>query len=101
MKYEMGTNGNAVSGKVLYDATNLVGKVNGLPDGLKVHPSGYVFATGPGGLWIFSPEDEVVAKIHIPQATANCAFDDTYSHIYIAADSTIIQVTLNAASEKK
>ncbi len=100
MKYEMGTNGNAVSGKVLYDATNLVGKLNGLPDGLKVHPSGYVFATGPGGLWIFSPEDEVVAKIHIPQATANCAFDDTYSHVYIAADSTIIQVTLNTTEKK-
>ncbi|MGB4849053.1 MAG: SMP-30/gluconolactonase/LRE family protein [Saprospiraceae bacterium] len=101
MKYTMGTNGNAVSGKVLYDATDLVGKVNGLPDGLKVHPSGFVFATGPGGLWIFSPEDEVVAKIHIPQATANCAFDDTYSHIYIAADSTIIQVTLKDGMGKQ
>lgn len=101
MKYTMGTNGNAVSGKVLYDATDLVGKVNGLPDGLKVHPTGYVFATGPGGLWIFSPEDEVVARIHIPQATANCAFDDTYTHLYIAADSTILQVTLKDGMGKQ
>ena len=101
MKYTIGTNGNATSGKILYDATDLVGKVNGLPDGLKVHPSGYVFATGPGGLWIFSPEDKVIARIHIPQATANCAFDDTYTHLYIAADSTIIQVTLKGLRKDK
>lgn len=100
MKYQLGVNGNATSGKILYDATDLVGKENGLPDGMKVHPSGNVFATGPGGLWIFSPEDEVIARIHIPQATANCAFDDTYTHLYIAADSTIIQVTLKTPDAK-
>jgi len=99
MKYTIGSTGNAIAGKVLYDATSHVEKENGLPDGLKVHPSGNVFATGPGGLWIFSPEDEVIARIHIPQATANCAFDDTYTHLYIAADSTIIRVTLNAPTK--
>jgi gluconolactonase len=81
-------------GKILHDATDLTDKVNGLPDGLKVHPSGYLFATGPGGIWIFSPEDEISARIYIPQATANCAFDDNFSHLYIAADSIVIRVSL-------
>ncbi|MEP6645515.1 MAG: SMP-30/gluconolactonase/LRE family protein [Saprospiraceae bacterium] len=100
MKYTPDAEGH-LNGKMIYSATDLVGKVNGLPEGLKVHPSGYVFATGPGGLWVFSPDDEVVARIHIPQATANCAFDDTYSHLYISADSTIIQVTLKPWAEVK
>ncbi|HZV70526.1 MAG TPA: SMP-30/gluconolactonase/LRE family protein [Saprospiraceae bacterium] len=100
MKYTIGSTGNAIAGKVLYDATSLVEKENGLPDGLKVHPSGNVFATGPGGLWIFSPQDEVIARIHIPQATANCAFDDTFNHLYIAADSTIIRVTLTDGTKQ-
>lgn len=99
MKYKMDT--EKMEGKVLYDATDLVGKVNGLPDGLKVHPGGYVFATGPGGVWIFSPDDKVSARIHIPQATANCAFDDSYSNLYIAADSTVIKVSLKQSVAQK
>ena len=79
---------------LLYDATEEVSKYNGLPDGLKVHPSGYVFATGPGGIWIFSPSDELSARIFIPQATANCAFDETFSNLYVAADSTVLQIPL-------
>ena len=100
MKYDM-TDKNKPVSKVLFDATEEVGKANGLPDGLKVHPSGYVFATGPGGVWIFSPEDRLSARIHIPQATANCAFDDTFSHLFIAADSTMISVSLETAPLKK
>jgi len=98
-KYMIDNNGS-MKGKILFDATSLVGKVNGLPDGMKVHPSGYLFATGPGGIWIFSPHDEVSARIHIPQATSNCAFDDTFSHLFITADSTIVRVSLNSAVHK-
>ncbi len=86
---------------LLYDATEEVSKHNGLPDGLKIHPSGYVFATGPGGIWIFSPTDELSARIFIPQATANCAFDDTFSNLYVAADSTILQIPLTPYSKMK
>ncbi len=100
MKYMLSDNGN-MTGKVLYDATNLVEKKNGLPDGLKVHPSGYLFDTGPGGVWIFSSDDKVIARINIPQVTSNCAFDDTYSHLYITADSTVIQVPLEGGPAEK
>lgn len=98
-KYTIDINGS-MKGKIIFDATSLVGKVNGLPDGLKVHPSGYLFATGPGGIWVFSPKDEVSARIHIPQATSNCAFDDNFSHLFITADSTVIRVSLKSALNK-
>lgn len=94
-KYEL-TGKTLPVGKVIFDATEKVTTLNGLPDGLKVHPTGYVFATGPGGIWVFSPNDQLVALIHIPQATANCAFDDTYSNLYVAADSTILKISLIA-----
>ena len=99
MKYQM-IAGNIGEGKLLHDATNEVTQQGGLPDGLKIHPSGYVFATGPGGIWVFSPDDKLSARIHIPQATANCAFDDTYHHFYVAADSTVIRINLIAPPEE-
>jgi hypothetical protein len=36
------------NGKVLFDFKPLAENANGLPDGLKVHKSGNIFATGPG-----------------------------------------------------
>lgn len=93
MKYDMGDPNNPYP-HLLYNATKIAGTVSGLPDGLKVHPKGYVFATGPGGIWVFSEEDKLVAKIHIPQETSNCAFDDTFSNLYVTADSTVIQIPL-------
>lgn len=99
MKYQMNA-GNIEEGKVLFDATDQVSLYSGLPDGLKIHPSGYVFATGPGGIWVFSPEDVLSARIYIPQATSNCAFDDTFSHLYVTADSTVIRIPLIMPVEK-
>ncbi len=98
MKYQL-SSGNIEEGKVLYDATDQVSLYSGLPDGLKIHPSGYVFATGPGGIWVFSPADVLSARIYIPQATSNCAFDDTFSHLYVTADSTVISIPLITPSE--
>ncbi len=81
-----------VDGKVFYDATSLVGTEKGLPDGLKVHSSGAVFATGPGGVWIFNSDGKVLGKIRTGEATANCAFDDQENYLYITADMYLLRV---------
>jgi gluconolactonase len=94
MAYDLDARGNIMAERVLYDATDLVGKEPGLPDGLKVHPSGLIFATGPGGVFIFTPEGEVSAKINLPQATANCAFDDTFQNLFITSDSILYRMSL-------
>ncbi len=81
-----------IDGKVFYDATSLVGTEKGLPDGLKIHSSGAVFATGPGGVWIFNSEGKVLGKIRTGEATANCAFDDQENYLYITADMYLLRV---------
>lgn len=82
------------NGRIFYDATDLVGSEKGLPDGLKTHSSGAIFATGPGGVWIFSPQGAVLGKIKTGQATANCAFDFQENYLYITADMYLLRVKL-------
>lgn len=82
------------SWKVFYDATDLVGKEKGLPDGLKVDNNGNIFATGPGGVWIFSNEGKVLGKIRTGQATSNCAFGNDDRVLYITADMYVMKVKL-------
>ena len=94
MAYQLDDKNNIADGRVFFDATDLVGKEKGLPDGLKVHPNGMIFATGPGGVWIFSPEGQVLAKLKTGEATANCAFDDKHRFLFITADMYLLRVPL-------
>ena len=94
MVYDVDKNGLLHNGKVFYDVTELVGKFKGLPDGLKVHKNGWIFATGPGGVLVFSPEGNHLGTIMTGEATANCAFNADYSMLYITADNYLLRMKL-------
>ena len=94
MEFNFMEDGSIDEGSVLYDATEWVGKTKGLPDGLKVHPSGTIFATGPGGVWVFSQEGEHLGTIKTGQATSNCALGNNNQYLYITADMYLMRVAL-------
>lgn len=85
--------GQTKEGKVFYDATKNAKTEKGLPDGLKVNAQGYIFATGPGGVWVFNPTGKVIAKIRTGQATSNCAFGPNQNSLFITADDYIMRAT--------
>ena len=80
--------------RVFFDATELSKepKVKGLPDGLKVDRKGNLFATGPGGVLIFSPAGKHLGTLRTGEATANCAWGDDGSTLYITADMYLCRV---------
>lgn len=82
--------------KLFYDVTDQIGKAGrqGLPDGMKVNKDGYIFASGPGGIWIFNPEAKAIARIYTGLLTSNCAFSGDGKRLYLTADSDVLQVDL-------
>ena len=58
-KFPVKEDGTLGKGELFYDATKNVGKLPGLPDGLKVDSKGNVWATGPGGVLIFTPKEKL------------------------------------------
>jgi gluconolactonase len=85
-------NGVLENEKPFFDATGKKGK--GLADGLKVHSKGYVFATGPGGVLIFTPEGKHLGTIKTTVATANCAFNEDESALYMTSDNYLTRIQL-------
>ena len=82
-------------GEVFFDATQHVGDEEpGLPDGMAVDTAGNLFATGPGGVWVFSPEGEVLGRIRIRQPTANCTFGEDGSSLFVTADHQLLRIRL-------
>jgi gluconolactonase len=94
MVYNVDNEGLLVNGTVFYDTTEKVGELKGLPDGMKVHKNGWIFATGPGGVLVFTPEGSHLGTIFTGEATANCAFNEDYSVLYITADDYLLRVKL-------
>ena len=60
---------------------NLLKDFEGNYDGMKVHSSGNIFTSGPGGLLIISPNGELLARIDFGDIT-NCAFDKNEEYLY-------------------
>jgi gluconolactonase len=59
-----------------------------------VHSSGNIFATGPGGVHIISPEGKHLALLSTEKATANCAFDKNQDYLYTTTTDQLMRIRL-------
>ena len=66
----------------------------GLCDGLKVDKKGTVFATGPGGIWIFNSNAKLLGKIKFDQATSNIALSADEKTMYITNDMYVLRLKM-------
>jgi gluconolactonase len=46
----------------------------GIPDGIKLDERGNIYSTGPGGIWILSPEGQHLGTVVTPQQVNNLTF---------------------------
>ncbi len=46
----------------------------GVPDGMKCDERGDIWVTGPGGVWVISPEAELLGVVRVPEVVANLAW---------------------------
>ncbi|MEM7725585.1 MAG: SMP-30/gluconolactonase/LRE family protein [Cyanobacteria bacterium P01_A01_bin.45] len=71
-------------------------KDKGVPDGMKVDVKGNIYCSGSGGVWIFSPNGELLDKIAIPKSVTNLAWGDKdYKTLYITAGNSVYRIPLN------
>ncbi len=93
-KYTLDFNGKVLASKVFYDASAQIAQGRkGGPDGLKIDQNGNVFATGPGGVYIFSPTAELLGMINLDSAASNVAFGgNTGSTLFITNGTRVLQV---------
>ncbi len=92
MSFPVKEDGTLASGKLFYDATQEAGKMPGLPDGLSVDDKGNLWASGPGGIWIFSPDAKLLGRINTGERTSNCAFGEDGTTLFMTVDHYLCRI---------
>ena len=93
--YVFDVNGDSlINGKIFYSTADRDKSLKGLPDGLKVDKNGNVFATGPGGVWIFNSEGKPLGKIKVEESTSNVALSPDEKTLYITNDMYVLRVKM-------
>jgi gluconolactonase len=92
MTFPVNGDGTLGKGRVFFNATAMTRGKKGLPDGMKVDVRGNLWATGPGGVFILSPQGKHLGTLATGEATGNCAWGDDGSTLYINADMYLCRV---------
>ncbi len=71
-------------------------KARGGPDGMKLDSEGNLYVTGPGGLWVVTPEGNHLGTIGFPQLPANLCFGGSdYRTIFVTARTGLYSIQVN------
>jgi gluconolactonase len=70
----------------------------GVTDGMRVDRQGNLWVTGPGGIWVITPEGKHIGTLRVAEKPINLAFGDAdRKTLYIAAHCGIYRVRLKTA----
>jgi gluconolactonase len=96
MRYEVRSDGTLGTGQILFDMTGARGE--DAIDGVKVDQKGNLYVSGPGGLWILSPEGKHLGTIVASRHPHNFAWGDADGKtLYLCARSGLYRMRLNMA----
>ncbi|GIW97527.1 MAG: gluconolactonase [Pirellulaceae bacterium] len=93
--FPVNDDGTLGPGKEFYNVTDRVGKEPGLPDGMTVDSQGRLWASGPGGIYVFSPQGELLGRLVTGERTSNCTFGPD-GWLFMTVDAYLCRVKTRA-----
>ena len=91
-RYEVSPDGSLSNGKVFFDMTKAPGE--DALDGIKIDRQGNLYVSGPGGLWVISPEGKHLGTIIAPKHPHNMAWGDDGKTLYMTAQGSVYRMPL-------
>lgn len=89
--YDVNADGSLSNGRIF--GSEVGGKHEGVPDGMRVDQAGNIFVTGPKGIWVWDPEGHHLGTIEMPEQPANLIWGDKdYGTLYITATTSVYKL---------
>ena len=90
--YDVNDAGELSNQRVFFDVNDQ--DIAGAADGMKIDVNGNIFATGPGGVWVFDSEGKHLGNINPPELPANVAWGGDGSDLYMTARTGLYRISL-------
>jgi gluconolactonase len=96
LSYKVKPDGTLENRKVFIDMTS--DSRPGLPDGMKIDVQGNIWDSGPGGIWIVSPNGKHLGTILTPERLSNLAWgDDDSKTLYTTGGTMVTRIRVRIA----
>ena len=90
--FPVNADGTLGTSRVFADSSKLFKEGDGVPDGMKVDAKGHVFATGPGGVLVYTPDGTLLGRILTGVPTANVAWGEDGSTLFVTANHRVLRL---------
>jgi gluconolactonase len=96
LRYKVQADGSVTDREQFLDAKT--DSTPGGPDGIRVDKKGNIYGSGPGGVWIISPDGKHLGTIKVAEVVANVAWGDKDAKtLYIVASATVYKIRTKVA----
>ena len=73
------------------------GEIDGVPDGLKLDANGNIYVTGPGGIWVWDSDENLLGLVELPELPANLGWGDPDNRtMFVTARTSVYRLRANA-----
>ena len=99
--YDVAADGSLSNGRMFFEGIGSGVIEEGIPDGMKCDERGNIWVTGPGGIWVISPDGEHLGVLQVPENTGNLTWGgDDWRTLYIPSSTSLYRVRTEVASNR-
>ncbi len=99
--FVVASDGSLSEGRIFASGLRLE-EAAGAPDGMKCDALGHVWATGPGGVWVYAPSGELIGKIVLPEVCANLAWGGAdFRTLFLTASQSVYTIATKVGPRRE
>ena len=97
--YDVQPDGTLSNGRLFFEGIGSGVIEEGIPDGMKCDERGNIWVTGPGGVWVISPEGEHLGVVEVPENVGNLTWGGSDGKtLYMPSSTSLYRVPTKVAS---
>ena len=100
-RFGIGADGALSGGEVMFAMPGPAVYSAGVPDGMKLDAEGNLWCTGPGGVWVVSPDGEHLGTINSAEVVGNLCWGGDFHTLYLCTSTTVHTVPTRVAGDRQ
>jgi gluconolactonase len=99
--FDRQSDGTIANGRMFFENIGSGVIEEGIPDGMKCDERGNIYVTGPGGVWVISPESELLGVIEVPENVGNVNWGgDDWNVLYMPSSTSLYRIQLKVSGNR-